>query len=318
LRVSTVLVVVLAILIVVFLAIRFGGGRRDRERPLFPDFEPAEAARLVIEGGGNTVVLTESDDAWFVASEDSFPAEAGVVEDMLGKVTGFSRKDIISSNPEKQALYKVDSAGVFVSILDGHGDTLVGFVVGKPGLDYRSTYVRDVASGDVVLAPGYLRAVFDRGKRTWQDRTIYALEPDTIEEIKIGRPGESLTLRRNAAGEWFISEPESSACEQNRVARLVRTLAYLRCDELAGRMPSPASGLAEPDSTVGFRTADGLWKELLFGNRNDERQTYAKRTNSDIVYLLATHKVDAILPRPAELHVAEAGIGDGVEGEGGR
>ena len=317
-RVSTVLLVVLAILIVVFLAVKFTGGRRDRERPLFPDFEPAEAARLVIEGGENTAVLTESNDTWFVASEDSLPAEAGVVEDMLERATGFSRKDIISSNPEKQAIYNVDSAGVFVSILDARGDTLVKFVVGKPGPDYQSTYVRDVASGDVVLAPGYLRAVFDRGERTWQDRTIFALEPDTIEEIKIGRPGESLTLRRNAAGEWFMSEPESSACQQNKVAGLLRALAYLRCDELAGRMPSPASGLAEPDSAVGFRTADGLRKELLFGNRIDERQTYAKRTNSDIVYLLATHKVDAILPRPAELRVAEAGMGDEAEGERGR
>ncbi len=317
-RVSTVLVAVLAILIVVFLAVRFGGGRRGGEKPLFPDFEPAEAARLVIVGGENTAVLTESDGVWSVASEDSLPAEAGVVEDMLGRVAGFSRKDIISSNPEKQNLYQVDSAGVFVGILDARGDTLVRFVVGKPGPDYQSTYIRDAQSGDVVLAPGYLRAVFDRGKRTWQDRTIYALEPDTMEEIKIGRSGASLTLRRNPAGEWFISEPESSACNQDRVARLVRSLAYLRCDALAGRMPIPASGLAEADSAIGFRTAEGRREELLFGNRNEERQTYAKRTNSDIVYLLATHKVDAILPRPADLRVDETGIGAGAEGRKGQ
>ena len=315
-KVSTVLVVVLAVLIVVFLAVRFGGGRRGGEKPLFPDFVPAEAARLVIEGGEATAVFTESDDVWFVASEDSFPAEAGIVEDMLDRVTGFSRKDIISSNPEKHALYNVDSAGVFVSILGAQGDTLVGFVVGKPGPDYQSTYVRDVVSGDVVLARGYLRAVFDRGERTWQDRTIYALEPDAIEEVRIGRSAESLTLERNAAGEWFISEPESSACDQERVARLVRALAYLRCDELAGRMPSAASGLAEPDSAVGFRTAEGLREELLFGNRNEERQTYVKRTGSDIVYLLANQKVDVILPRPAELRPVEAG--EGAEGERGR
>lgn len=312
-KVSSALVVVLAILIVVFLAIRFGGGIRDGEKPLYPDFEPAETARLVIEGGETTAVLAESDDVWFVTSEDSFPAEAGVVEDMLGRVTGFSRKDIISSNPEKQALYKVDSTGVFVSIMDARGDTLVRFVVGKPGPDYQSTYVRDVASGDVVLAPGYLRAVFDRGKRTWQDRTVFALEPDAIEEVKIDRSGEGLTLKRNAAGQWYMSEPESSACDQNRITRLVRTLAYLRCDELAGRMPSAASGLAEPDSAVGFRTTVGLREELLFGNRSDSQQTYAKRANSDIVYLLSSHKVDTLLPRPDELRAAEAGIGDGAE-----
>lgn len=312
-KVSWVLIVVLAVLVGVFLAIRFGGGIRRGERPLYPDFETAEAARLVIEGSETTAVLGKTDDVWFVESEDSLPAEAGAVEDMLTRVTGFSRKDIISSNPEKRALYKVDSAGVFVSIMDARGDTLVRFVVGKPGPDYQSTYVRDVTSGDVVLAPGYLRAVFDRGKRTWQDRTVFALEPDTIEEVKITRPGEGITLRRDAGGQWYISEPESSASDQTRVTRLVRTLAYLRSDELAGRMPVAGSGLAEPDSAVGFRATGGLREELIFGNVNESGQTYVKKTGSDIVYLLSSHRVDALLPRPRELRAAEPEIEQGAE-----
>jgi hypothetical protein len=314
LKTSTILVAVLAVLIVVFLALRFVGERRGREKPLYPDFDPEEAARVAIAGVEKTAVLAESEDVWNVLSEDSLPAEAGTVEDLLSRVTAFSRKDIISSNPEKRALYKVDSTGVFVSIMDAQGDTLVGFVVGKPGPDYQSTYIRDMGSGDVVLAPGYLRAVFDRGARTWQDRTVFALAPDTIEEVKIGRSGESFTLLRNAAGEWHISEPESSACDKSRVERLVRTLAYLRCDELAGRTLSPASGLAEADSAIGFRTGAGIREELLFGNRNDKGHTYAKRTDSDIVYLLAPHKVNALLPRPAELLVTETDEGEGVEG----
>jgi hypothetical protein len=318
LKKSSILVVVLAVLILIFLVLRFGVGRRGGERPLYPDFKPSEAARLVIKGEAKTTVLTESGGVWFVASEDSLPAEAGVVGDMLGDVSGFSRKDIISSNPEKRALYKVDSSGVFVSIFDARGDTLVRFVVGKPGPDYQSTYVRDVGSGDVVLAPGYLRATFDRGTRTWQDRTVFALEPDTIEEITIDRSGEDLTLKRNAAGEWYISRPESSACDQNRVDRLVRTLAYLRSDGLAGRMPSPASGLAEADSAVAFRTTAGLREELVFGNSYDEHQTYAKRANSDIVYLLSNSKVSAVLPRPTELQVSEEETGDAKVGERGQ
>ena len=312
-KVSWALLVVLVALVVIFLAVRFGGGIRRGDRPLFPDFEPSEASKLLIEGEQTTAILTESDEVWFVASEDSLPAEAGVVEDMLARVTAFSRKDMISSNPEKQALYKVDSTGVSVSIMDARGDTLVGFVVGKPGPDYQSTYVRDTHTGDVVLAPGYLRAVFDRGARTWQDRTVFSLEPDAIDEVRIGRSGKSLTIRRDAGGEWYMSEPESSACDQARATRLVRTLAYLRSDELAGRMPSPASGLAEPDSAVGFRTAGGLREELVFGNRNESGQTYAKRTDSDVVYLLSSHRVDALLPRPDELRAEEVGIEEGAE-----
>jgi hypothetical protein len=315
LKVRTVLLIVLVVLIAVFVIIRFGTGRRGGEEPLFADFAPEKAARFVLEGADTTVVLGKTDDVWFATSEDSFPAEARAIEDMLAKVSAFSRKDIISSNPDKQALYQVDSMGVFVTIQDAGGDTLVRFVVGKPGPDYRSTYVRDFASNDVVLASGYLRPVFDRGKRTWQDRTVFSAEPDAILEMEITRPGEAFTLAMNDAGEWFISRPESASCDQAAANRLVRTLAYLRADDLAGRMPLPASGLAGSDSSVAFRTVAGIREVLLFGNQVEERRTYAKRAESDIVYLLATHRVGTLLPRLADLLAVEAEPVE--EGEGG-
>jgi hypothetical protein len=305
LKVSTALVVILAILVAVFLVMRFGTGRRDGEEPLYPDLAREEVVHIVIESPDTTAVLAKADDVWFVTSEDSLPAEVRAVDEIFNNVSRFSRKDMISSNPEKRALYQVDSTGVFVTFHDAGGDTLVRFVVGKRGPDYQSTYVRDVASGDVVLAPGYLPPVFDRGKRTWQDRTVYSLEPDAVTEITIRRPGETLALRRDSAGEWFVSEPESAACNRDRMTRLVRSLAYLRGDELAGRMPVPASGLSEPDSSIGFGTADGLREELFFGNRNEDDRTFAKRADSEIVYLLSSHKVGAMLPRLQELLVEE-------------
>jgi hypothetical protein len=318
LKVSTALVLVLVGLVAVFLVIRLGGGGGGGERSLYEDFAPEAVTRIRIEGADTTAVLVKADQVWFVASEDSFPAEAQAVEAMLTSVKDFSRKDIISSNPAKQSLYQVDSTGVFVTLKDAGSRTLVEFVVGKPGPDYQSTYVRDVASDDVILAPGYLRPTFDRGARTWQDRTIYSFEPGAITEIEIRRPGERMVLVRDDAGEWFVTRPESSACDPNRISRLTRTLAYLRCEEFAGRAPVPGSGLAEADSSIGFRTVDGRREELLFGSRKEDRHTFAKRADSEIVYLLATHKVDAMLPRLSGLRAAQTEIEAGAEGEKGR
>jgi hypothetical protein len=309
---TTLLLVILLILAGVFLAIRFGTGRRGGDVPLFEDFSPEQAARFKVDTQDTGAVLRKTEDIWFVTSEDSLPAESGVVENLLDNIAGFSRKDMISSNPDKYGLYQVDSSGVWVTLSDTRGDTLVRFVAGKPGPDFQSTYIRDVASGDVILAPGYLRSMFDRGKRSWQDRTVFAFEPDDLVEIDIRRPTEAFSLRKRPGAEWFVSSPESAAGDQNRANRLVRTLAYLKCDDFAGRVPVPSSGLADPDSSVAFKTAGGIREELLFGTHREDGRVHVKRAGSDIVYLLATYKTDALLPGLSEMRVV---VDESAEGE---
>lgn len=311
---NALLVAILVILLVVFLVLRFWGGRRAGEEPLYPDFDAARAVRFSVEAPEAVAALGRADGIWLVVSEDSLPAEAGAADRMLENITGFSRKDIISSNPEKYGLYKVDSTGVWVTVSNAPGDTLARFVVGKPGPDFRSTYVRDVASGDVILAPGYLQPVFDRGKRSWQDRTIFAFEPDEIVRIDIRRRDEALTLRKDGAGGWFAASPESTACDQQKMTRLTRTLAYLKCDDFAGRAPVPNAGLAEPDSSISLRTSGGIREELIFGGVDDTGQVLAKRAGSDIVYLLAAHRVEAMLPELADLCAEKRDAAEGVQG----
>lgn len=300
-KVSRKLVAALVILSAVFVVLRLTSDRGQKDDPLFPDFSAEAAARLTIQGRQAGTVLEKSNDVWIVTSEDSFPAEAGAVEKILEQIPGFSRKDRISSNPEKQALYQVDSAGVQVAVEDARGRSIAAFVVGKVGPDYQSTYVRDAESDDVVLVPSYLTPAFERGTRTWQDLTVYDLEPQEIAEIRLTRPGETVVLDRDQSGAWYISEPESAACDKGRVSRLVKSLAYLRADYIAGRAPVEGSGVDAPDSSLWFRTAGGVEDELLFGGRDENNRTYFRRKASDLVYILASHRIDSLLPGLREL-----------------
>ena len=300
-KVSRKLVSVLIILVAVFVVLRLTSDRGQKDEPLFPDFRAEAAARLTIQGRQTGTVLEKSDDVWIVASEDSFPAEPGAVEKILEPIPGFSRKDRISSNPEKQALYQVDSAGVQVAVEDAGGRRIAAFVVGKVGPDYQSTYVRDADSDDVILAPGYLTPVFERGTRTWQDLTVYDLEPQEIVEVRLTTPGQIVGLERDESGAWYISQPESASCNKGRVSRLVKSLAYLRADYIAGRLPVEGSGVDVPDSSLWFRTADGVEDAILFGGRDENNRTYFRRKASDMVYILASPRVGSLLPRLHEL-----------------
>jgi hypothetical protein len=195
----------------------------------------------------------------------------------------------------------VDSTGIRVAIEDDSGDDLASFIIGKVGPDYQSTYVRDARSNEVVLSAGYLPPAFDRGDRPWQDRTIFDYEPSDLLKIVLTRPSGLVTLSRGEGGTWYISEPESMACDQGRATRLARTLAYLRGDGIAGRSPVAGSGLAEADSSVWFRTIDGTEEHLRFGNRSESGQTYVHREGSEMVFKLVPTRVATVLPGLEEL-----------------
>jgi hypothetical protein len=299
------LLVVLAVLVAVFAVLRLGVDRAAGDKPLYPDFRPESVARITIDGKQRQSVFEKAGDVWLVVSEDSFPAEAGVVDAMLSKVTGFSLKDMISSNPEKQQLYQVDSTGIAVTMETADGDTVASFVIGKAGPDYQSTYVRASGSSEVILAPGYLPQAFERGNRSWQDRTIYAFEPDDFLAVTVNHRDETVALKRNQAGQWFISEPESLPADAGVVSRLLRTLGRLRCDDFAGRTRLPEYGLAASDSSLHFTTADGAEHEIVFGSPTEDDRVYTATSDSDIVYLLSSYKVGGLLPRLDKLESQE-------------
>jgi hypothetical protein len=147
----------------------------------------------------------------------------------------------------------------------------------------------------VALVPTYLPGMVERGKRTWQDLTVYALEPAEITDIRITRPAETVSMSRGIGGDWVMTYPESAACDQNRLQKLTRALAYLRSDEIVGRMPVAGSGLEQPDSLLWFRLADGVEQSLLFGSVADGKRVYTKRQQDDIVYILPTYRVHSLL-----------------------
>jgi hypothetical protein len=299
------LVIALAILAGIFALTRFTSERRPGEKQLFPRYSAEGAARIVLAGSQKQTIMEKDAGVWIVTSEDSFPAEPAAVEAVLDAVNSFSLKDMISSNPDKQSLYQVDSSGISVVIEGAGGETLAAFVVGKVGPDYQSTYIKDSGSDDVILAPGYLRPSYDRGKRPWQDTRVLMLEPGDITEVRITRGEETIALARDEASRWHIALPESAGSDEMRITRLLRTAARLKCDEFAGRSVEPAFGLDHADSSLWLKTADGTEERLLFGSENASGLVYTMRPQADVVYLLAKHKVTSMLPRLAELRKQE-------------
>jgi hypothetical protein len=274
-------------------------------QPLFPAYKAETAGRITIKTDAGLATLEKRGDVWLVTSEDSLPAARQPLDELLGAVGAFSRKDRISSKRERQSQYQVDSTGVAVTVEDGRGRVVASFVVGKTGPDYQSTYVRDTRTNDVILAQGRLGYIFNRGKRSWQDKRVFSVDPADVTEVGVSKPTGRFVLKRADDGKWYVSEPESTACENGAAARLVKTLASLEAEEFAGRTARPEWGLAGAEPSVWVKTTGGAEQGLAVGGQDPEGRRYAVRTDGagagGPVHLIPELLIERILPDLADL-----------------
>jgi hypothetical protein len=295
------LLVALVVLAAVYGLLHLGSARKAGPRPLFPGFKAEAAHKITLGGPNGKAALEKRDDVWVVTSEASYPADADAVKEMLDVAVGLSRKDMISSNPEKQADYQVDTTGVAVTIEDAQGKTRAAFIIGRLGPDYQSTYVREANSASVILAPGYLTQVFSRGKQSWQDKRIFNYEPADLVELGVDKPGLAMVLKRGDDGKWLVAQPESAACDSNKASRLARILARLTSVDFAGRVPMPEAGVDRPDSSVWFKLANGTEAKLVIGHDAGGGRFYAAKAQGSVVYLVSAQTVKNLLADVASL-----------------
>ncbi len=293
-----ILAVIAVALVAIFAATSI---KRDGGDLAFPKFDRQKAAKILIEGKEKRTVLEKQGDQWVVTSEHSLPAEQGVADRILDVVTKISRKDVVSTNPAKQSIYQVDSSGIWVRIEDGNGGDLASFVVGKTGPDYTSTYVRKASSNEVILFPQYLHAIFERGSRPWEDLALWHCDAGNVDQVEIARPHGKIVVSKDSEGNWYLSEPESMACDNDRVSRIIRTLCYLRADEIVGRKSTGDIDFSSADSSAAFRLKGGNTERLLIGGMDEKNRILVMVDGGDAIYAIPEYKVKTIMAKLAEL-----------------
>ena len=300
--------VVLAIVILLF-ENPFGQSEYEKKveaaMPLFPDFDEGQVVKIEITATGETTTLSKQNDNWVVASMDNYPADGEGVAELLSKVTEFKNTQRVSNNPEKQSEFEVDNAGVEAKLMDASNKVLVHLFVGKTTPGFLSSYVRPADSNDVYVAQGYLQSVFNKGTRTWKDRTIFNFNKGIVTQLNIVSPEETIELRLDADGAWQMLKPVVAVAKTTEVDALLTTFSELDTDEFAEATDELAEyGLDPPQSTISAMLNDGTTATLHVG-KEEEGKLYVKRDDKATVFRLFKSNVDRLIKKSDTLKAEE-------------
>ena len=292
--------VVLAIVVLIF-ENPFGKSAYEKKvetaMPLFPDFNKEQVAKIEIIATDGMTTLSKQNGTWVVTSMDNYPADSEGVDELLTKVGEFKNTQRVSDNPEKQAEFEVDSSGVEAKLMDENDKLLAHLFVGKITPGFFSSYVRAADSNDVYVAQGNLQSVFNKGTRTWKDRTIFDFNKGNVTELNISSPAETVELRLDANGTWQMLKPEAGTANTTEVDNLLTTLSGLDTDDFAEAQDDLAEyGLDTPESVISAVLNDGTTATLYIGNEA-EGKLYAKRDDKESVFRLFKSNVDRLIKK---------------------
>ncbi|MBM2841487.1 MAG: hypothetical protein HW412_2015, partial [Bacteroidetes bacterium] len=164
----------------------------------------------------------------------------------------------ISTNPEKQHLFQVDSSGTLVKVYE-KGTLKASFRVGKAGSSFTETYVRLDRSNDVHLAGEVLSSYFSKQPKEWRDKTVFKIDEGAIKSVRFQYGDTTFTLSLHDSL-WRI---DKDSVNQSVVKPLLSALASIQTDEFVD------STLSSPPKLFAILEVEGT--QIRFFKKDDTK-----------------------------------------------
>jgi len=181
------------------------------------------------------MVFEKRGQNWYSTDPDSFRIDKTLVGQLVGLASNLEVVDLVSTNPQKQIFFQVDTlTGTTLNLLS-QGKIVASFVVGKMTTDYTHTYVRKRDSDEVWSAKGFISRIIQRRIDQWRDKAILELNPEKIQVIEFNKSKGSFRLTKADTIWQFSPSPytESLDAKQDEVTDFVERIANLRTDGFA-------------------------------------------------------------------------------------
>jgi hypothetical protein len=250
------LLVVLLIAVVIVLNRPGESSRTGSTGTYLVEYDSSAIDRIDMKSTAGDITLEKEAGIWKITSPLQAKADQKTVESAVGRGTSLEISEPVSTNPEKQSLFQVDSSGALVTFY-AHGTPAGAVRIGKNGPSFSDTYIRRDGSNEVYLTPG-LGNMFVRPVNDWRDKSIFKTEPSFIKEVSFqyGDTTFALVLQDSV---WKIGSQEVS---EPTVRSFVTSLSNLTADSFIDSLPTSLPPLTATISVPGtqirfFRQSDG-------------------------------------------------------------
>lgn len=304
------------VLVVIIVALSAYLLLRNRDKthyqlPRLAHVNQKKISKIEISKADNSIVLKKQDDKWhilpkgYLASDDSVSNMLDTIEDMtltalVSKSKSYERYDL---GDDKKITVKAWA-----------GDKLKReFDLGKAAPSFRHTFVRLAHDDRVYHARGNFRARFDQTVDKLRDKTVLSFKKEDIQEIRLAKGKQAVTLSRLEAPvevnpkeksqakkasptqqqKTVWRTPDGQQADETKLNRLLATLSNLRCDKYLDDISKES--LPKPVYTIRLKGVDELTLSILDKQDKKAEDYPAISSSNEYPFLLRKWHADNIM-----------------------
>jgi hypothetical protein len=226
------------LLVITYFLVHSPGEKSYEILEKLPAIDSSAVDKIELKSPDKQIVLEKMGSQWMLTSPIHYPASQSEVEQLIRQLKSLKLESLISENPEKQSLYKVDSTGTAVTVFENKRPKQ-SFILGKEGGDYLSVYLRKANSKEVYLATGLFSYTVNKAVREWRDKTIYKTVQQSISQVVFRYGDTTLTLQQQN-NVWLV---DNDTTEQGQVEPFLSAISNLQGDDFVDtsltQLPSP-------------------------------------------------------------------------------
>jgi LysM repeat protein len=293
-RSTIILISILVVLgVIVFFLIP---GEKEQETSYKPaeihfSIDSASTVKIEIQRPGKSVTIENIGGKWTITSPVRYNADPSVVNQLLSGCVRFKIGSLISSNPEKQYLFQVDSSGTKVTLTDRSGKSS-GIILGKMGPSFSDIYFRLPGSNEVYLGQGIDSWLVSKDIKDWRDKTIISQPSETIRDLTYQVGSKQYTFHRDSTG-W---KSDSKSFDPNAMNTTLSALSNLRADDFID------TALKTPTQPITIQIHGNESSTIqLSPSRPDSSKYFVQTPNSQTLFVISKWTALQLL-KPVEQH----------------
>lgn len=256
--------------------------------------------KIEIIKNGETTTLEKNGGKLKVAGAGDFYASETVAKNLLKNLKDASASDLelVSANKDKKIDFQTDESGTEVKLYMGE-EVIADFIVGKYGNDYASAYISKADLDETFLVKVNLASIFNQND--WRDKTIFKTEKEKISKINFKYPNREFTVEKSPSAkasedkseeEWTGTAPYKFEASAEKISKILDIMSNLSAVKIPEQNAAD-TGLDKP-SIIIEAAGEGINNILYVGNDNGEDLYYAKKRDSDNIYLITKSQRDEL------------------------
>ncbi len=248
--------------------------------------------KVVIAKITASTTLEKVADRWKVAGTKDFYVNPQTAEDMGSKLKSLKDADLelVSANKEKKTELKTEpNLGTKVELYSG-GELQADFVIGKfAGTDYNSSYISRIGDDNTYKVPLFLQSPFEAAD--WRDNTIFAADKSTAKKLRFQYPAREFTIEKSD-DKWVGTIPYKFEVSQDKIDKILDVMTNISSASIP---PQKFEGTdLDKHPIIVELSGEGLSNVLMVGKNNGENRYFAKKGDSDNIYLISKEQRDLL------------------------